>query len=109
MVNWDVPEHDGGSPITDYIVERRDVKREAFVKVGEVKADVLSLKVEKLVEGNQYVFQVKAVNAVGDSDPAASEPVTAKLPFGTYASILCLGLLKLVEVQKAIANLSKGI
>ena len=80
---WDKPESDGGSPITGYIVERRDIKRETWVKVDEVKATDLSLKVTKLVEGNQYLFRVKAVNAVGESEPTATEePTTAKLPFG---------------------------
>ncbi|ELT96021.1 hypothetical protein CAPTEDRAFT_34147, partial [Capitella teleta] len=39
-------------------------------------------KVTKLYEGNEYLFQVIAVNAIGQSAPAATaEPQIAKLPF----------------------------
>ena len=85
IVNWDRPESDGGSPITGYVVERRDVKRETVIKCEEVKDNVFSLKVGKLVDGNQYIFQVRAINDVGESEPTATEPVTAKLPFGEWS------------------------
>jgi hypothetical protein len=35
-----------------------------------------------LFEGSEYLFRVIAVNAIGHSQPATLEPVTAKLPFG---------------------------
>ncbi len=83
VLSWDVPETDGGSPITSYIVEKRDMKRANFAKAGEVKPDTLTLKVPKLVEGNEYMFQVCAVNAIGNSDwTMLDEPVKARLPFG---------------------------
>ena len=89
VVEWDVPETDGGSPLISYTVEKRDMKRAAFVKVEETKPNVLTLKIPKLVEGNQYMVRVCAENDVGTSDWAElPEPVTAKLPFGMYHIIL---------------------
>jgi titin len=81
-LKWDVPESDGGEPITEYIVERRDVKKTAFVSQGKTDAKTLNLKATKLIEGTQYMFRVIAVNSIGQSEPTElAEPVTAKVPF----------------------------
>ena len=46
---------------------------------------VSSLQVGRLVEGNQYVFQVSAENSVGVGEPAElSQSITTKSPFGKY-------------------------
>jgi hypothetical protein len=83
VVAWEVPESDGGSPITGYKVEKRDAKRTAFVKADSVNATTFLLKVPKLVEGNEYFFQVCAENEIGQSDwTVTSDPIKARLPFG---------------------------
>ena len=84
VVAWDASESDGGSPITGYTVEKRDVKKTSFIKAATVKENVFELKVAKLVEGNEYVFHVYAENAIGQSEPTTMEPVKARLPFGAY-------------------------
>ncbi len=81
-LKWDVPETDGGEPITEYLVERRDVQKQAFVQQGKTDAKTLNIKATKLIEGTQYKFRVCAVNCVGQSDwTELPEPVTAKVPF----------------------------
>ena len=88
VIAWDEPESDGGAPITGYTVEKRDAKRTTFTKSGEVKvSEERKLKVEKLVEGNDYIFQVNAENEIGVSDWAQTEPIKARLPFGEYKII----------------------
>ena len=79
---WDVPEKDGGSPITGYFIERKDVKKSSWISAGETKANILECKVEKLTEGNNYVFNVFAENDIGRSEPGSTEPIKARLPFG---------------------------
>ena len=82
-VVWDVPASDGGSPITGYTIEKRDVARSSYVKVDSVSADKLKVVATRLVEGKEYLFQVCAENDIGVSDWAGtSEPTMAKLPFG---------------------------
>ena len=81
-LKWEVPESDGGEPITGYLIERRDVKKTAFVNQGNTDANTLNLKAIKLIEGTQYMFRVFAINSIGQSEPAElAEPVTAKVPF----------------------------
>ena len=82
-VAWSVPEDDGGVPVTSYLVERRDVNRTSWIKTNEVPANTLTSTTTKLVEGNQYLFRVAAINAVGQGPEATiNEPVTAKCSFG---------------------------
>ena len=44
-VAWESPETDGGSPITAYIIEKRDVMRPTWVKAGTVGPNEMSYKV----------------------------------------------------------------
>jgi hypothetical protein len=84
-VAWEVPEDDGGRPITGYTVERRNAEKQTWIKVGQVDANTLTIKATKLTEGHQYFFRVVASNEVGISEPCTTdEPITAKLPFGKF-------------------------
>ena len=80
---WDEPVHNGGAPVTRYVVERADVKQNVFSEVGNTTADRREITVTNLLEGNQYMFRVAAENDVGLGKPASlAEPVTARRPFG---------------------------
>jgi len=79
-LQWETPEDDGGSPVTHYVVEKRDVQKKAWQEVG--KASDLTTHVENLRDQTQYLFRVSAANEFGVSDPVElNEPVTAKNPF----------------------------
>ena len=43
-------------------------------------------QVQKLIEGNEYIFRVSAVNKEGTSKPLDSDVFTAKSPFGKPSS-----------------------
>lgn len=81
-MSWTAPASDGGSPLTTYIVERRDSKRNTWMSAGTMKPEETEFTVTKLIEGNEYLIRVFAENSVGASEPTETEPVTAKLPFG---------------------------
>ena len=48
MVEWGAPESDGGAPLEGYKVAVRDAKRQMWMEVGRVKADVQKLQVKDL-------------------------------------------------------------
>lgn len=65
-LKWTAPERDGGSPITNYVVEKRDVRRKGW-QVVDTTVKELKYTVTPLNEGSLYVFRVAAENAVGVS------------------------------------------
>ena len=87
VVAWDAPDSDGGSPITNYILEKGDTKRPGFIYTTEVKGDITEFKVTRLFEGTEYYFRVFAENQVGIGEPCTLEKaVKAKLPYGRSKS-----------------------
>uniref|UniRef100_A0AAY5EM62 Titin n=1 Tax=Electrophorus electricus TaxID=8005 RepID=A0AAY5EM62_ELEEL len=77
---WKPPKQDGGSKIIHYIVERRETSRLIWTVV-EPKYQAETLKVTKLLEGNEYIFRVLPVNKFGVGDALQSDPVLIKDPF----------------------------
>ena len=85
-LNWLPPKDDGGSPILSYVVEQCDGKgKENWKKVGEVTgepAPVTNFKVTGLENKKEYKFRIKALNAVGSSEPLTmGKPMLAKNPY----------------------------
>lgn len=82
-LTWKAPEHDGGSSILGYVVERRDTFMNIWSQVGKVDKDTFGVRVTGLFEGQSYLFRVAAENQCGRGDYAEiTKPVTARLPFG---------------------------
>lgn len=70
-IEWLKPESDGGSPLTHYLVERRERKSARWVKVNRDRTHLdTTLKVSGLTEGNIYQFRVTAINKAGESEPS---------------------------------------
>ena len=80
---WDSPDSDGGSPLTGYVVEKRDMKRADFVFLANVDATARQYRATRLFEGCDYMFRVFAENQAGLSQPGETDkPITAKMPYG---------------------------
>uniref|UniRef100_A0A8B9ZFX1 Titin n=1 Tax=Anas platyrhynchos TaxID=8839 RepID=A0A8B9ZFX1_ANAPL len=74
VVCWGHPDSDGGSPITNYIVERRDRAGLRWVKCNKRVVTDLRYKVSGLTEGHEYEYRVMAENAAGVSEPSPTSP-----------------------------------
>ena len=83
-LTWELPETDGGSPITSYTIEKCDVnKGRSWYSAGTSDKSTSTFTARRLFEGTDYLFRVAAENKIGLGEfTALSKPVTAKLPFG---------------------------
>jgi len=94
-LKWTEPDSDGGSPITNYVVEKRDVRRRAWQAVDTTVKDT-KYTVTPLNEGSLYVFRVAAENAVGVSefseleDSVLAKDTFSKLKYMSY--IICFNI-----------------
>ena len=78
-LKWQPPVNDGGSPITGYVIEKKEVGSPKWTKAAEVKEPDTKVRVEDLEEGVPYQFRVRAVNAAGPGEPSGeSKHVTCK-------------------------------
>jgi len=80
---WDSPASDGGSALTAYVIEKKDMKRAEYVFLANVDATTLQYKATRLFEGSDYMFRVFAENQAGLSQPCElDKPITARMPYG---------------------------
>ncbi|KAK5889759.1 hypothetical protein CesoFtcFv8_013347 [Champsocephalus esox] len=78
---WNKPLEDGGSSITNYVVEKCDLGRGDWVTATSSGGQKTSCRLGKLIPGKDYAFRIRAENRFGMSDPMQSERMVAKFPF----------------------------
>ncbi|CAG9530817.1 unnamed protein product, partial [Cercopithifilaria johnstoni] len=69
MLKWEKAE-DNGSPITNYIVERRTTDTKRWRNIGKCKSEQYEFLVEELYPSESYSFRIIAVNEVGEGAPS---------------------------------------
>lgn len=79
-LKWAKPENDGGSPITGYIIEKRDKYNPNWEKCADVDGDATVGKVNDLIEGTPYEFRVRAVNKAGPGEPSDASKIHVARP-----------------------------
>lgn len=79
---WKPPNSDGGSPVSHYVVEKRDTEREEWTVCASLVKEHKYI-VSGLFEKHEYEFRVSAVNQNGQGPPLVGDkPIVARLPFG---------------------------
>jgi titin len=95
-LTWAVPDTDGGSPITNYIVELKK-NGDTKWKVAESKVTSTEFTVKDLLKGAEYVFRVTAENKIGQGEP--SEP-SERVKYGTYVMLARIFLSSYLDSQR---------
>jgi hypothetical protein len=79
-LTWRPATEDGGAKVTSYIIEGKDVKRQAWTQLESVPAGETTADLRQLKEDVTYIFRIMSKNIVGISEPLDSEAVTLKRP-----------------------------
>ena len=90
-LSWNLPDSDGGTPITDYIVEYRVGTSGTWATFADGVSTVTSATVTGLIAGNGYEFRVTAKNAIGNSQPSLASPIVESLPLPPSAPTVVAG------------------
>lgn len=64
-LTWQKPRDDGGSPITGYVLEKRNKGKERWIAACQTTISDQTFRVTGLKENHEYEFRVAAVNAAG--------------------------------------------
>lgn len=81
-LEWKAPKSDGGSPILEYIIQKKEKGSPYWVNAVHVPANKTAGTVPELTEGQEYEFRIIAVNKAGQSEPSEpSDAIIAKARF----------------------------
>lgn len=99
VIEWGVPEYDGGAPIEGYNIAIKDTKKTMWMEVGRTTKGVLKYTLRDLQEDHEYLIRIFARNEVGLSDPLESDEPFKVLPSGGNYCFLCFfkGLLVFIK------------
>uniref|UniRef100_A0A4W6DCW5 Immunoglobulin like and fibronectin type III domain containing 1, tandem duplicate 2 n=1 Tax=Lates calcarifer TaxID=8187 RepID=A0A4W6DCW5_LATCA len=76
---WRPPKDDGGSPVTNYIMERQQVGRNTWKKIGEIPG-VPCYRDTDVDRGRKYCYRIRAVTAEGTSEVLETDDMQAAFP-----------------------------
>ncbi|XP_051563269.1 immunoglobulin-like and fibronectin type III domain-containing protein 1 [Myxocyprinus asiaticus] len=76
-LKWNPPKDDGGSTVTNYIIERQQVGQSTWKRVGDVSADHLTFRDKSVSLGKRYIYRIYAENPDGISEPLETEKIIA--------------------------------
>lgn len=79
-LKWLPPAYDGGSPITNYIIQKRETTTANWMDVSSAVARC-TMKIMKLTTGLEYQFRIRAENRYGISEHIDSPTVAVSLPY----------------------------
>ena len=86
VLRWQPSESDGGSKITEYVVERREVGKKSWKKVGSSSSKNTYLEIRGLKKNCSFNFRISAKNNIGLSQPLVlDETVKGKAEVKTAA------------------------
>jgi len=81
-LSWKSAIDEGGAPVTGYVIQKRDTKRDAWLDIATIDdPSITTITVSHVIEGESYHFQIMAVNKEGRGEPTQSQMVTVENPY----------------------------
>ncbi|XP_050967672.1 immunoglobulin-like and fibronectin type III domain-containing protein 1 [Labeo rohita] len=98
---WRPPKDDGGCPVTNYNLERQQVGRNTWTKIGDIPGQP-SYRDTNIDRGRKYCYRIRAKNSEGLSDVMTTNDIAA----GTLAFPGTPAPPKIVSAFKDCINLA---
>ncbi|XP_060899403.1 immunoglobulin-like and fibronectin type III domain-containing protein 1 [Labrus mixtus] len=98
---WRVPKDNGGSPITDYILERQQIGRNSWKKLGKIGPEP-KYRDSDVDHGRKYCYHIRAETDHGISEMMETDDIQA----GTKAYPGAPSMPKIVSAFKDCINLA---
>ncbi|KAF4112495.1 hypothetical protein G5714_007290 [Onychostoma macrolepis] len=76
-LKWNPPKDDGGSEVTNYIIERQQVGQNTWKRVGDISANHLTFRDRNVSLGKRYIYRIYAENLEGVSEAMETEKIMA--------------------------------
>ncbi|XP_037390655.1 immunoglobulin-like and fibronectin type III domain-containing protein 1 [Pygocentrus nattereri] len=73
---WRPPKDDGGSPVSHYNLERQQLGRNTWKKIGNIPAEA-HYKDTDVDHGRKYCYRIRAISAEGTSDVYETDDIQA--------------------------------
>lgn len=73
---WRSPKDDGGCPVTNYILERQQVGRNTWTKIGDIPGKP-AYRDTDIDRGRKYRYRISAKNSEGISDIMETDDIAA--------------------------------
>lgn len=94
-VAWEPPDEDGGLEVSGYIIERKEVRSDRWIRANKNPVTMTRYRSTGLIEGLEYEHRVTAINARGVGKPSLiSKPAVATDPVGkqkfTITTFVCV-------------------
>lgn len=101
IISWKAPKDDGGSMITNYIVEKREAKEGEQWNLVSSSVSGTTVRVPNVTENAGYYFRVSAQNQYGVSESLEIPSVViVKSPFGASPWIFFVFVLASSHIEK---------
>ncbi|TRY89362.1 hypothetical protein DNTS_015301 [Danionella cerebrum] len=76
-LKWNPPKDDGGSPVTNYLIEQQQVGQGTWNKVGDILANNLNFRDRTVTLGKRYIYRIYAENLEGISEALETNKIMA--------------------------------
>jgi len=92
VLQWDLPRHDGGSPVSGYVIERAQAYSNRFLRLAHLpSAAETTYRDVNVHDGYEYEYRVCAENEAGEGPfGKVIGPITARDRFGANAVLVTL-------------------
>ncbi len=107
-IEWIVPTSDGGSAITDYVIEYSVAGSGTWTTFADGTSTATTATITGLTAGSSYEFRVSAKNLIGSSLPSFTSPVVDALPAAPTISSVTGASGKVTVAWNAPSHLGSG-